>query len=75
MDDGPPEDGGARRPSPRRRVSVQEAAPMLGVSIFMVRALIRQRRLPYYKVGRRIVLDTADLDAYLLRHRVEARDA
>jgi len=72
MGDGPPEDG---RPSPRRRVSVQEAAPMLGVSIFMVRALIRQRRLPYYKVGRRIVLDTTDLDAYLLRHRVEARDA
>ena len=57
-----------------RRVSVQEAAPILGVSVFMVRALIRQRRLPYYKIGRRVVLDVADLEAYLLAHRVDARE-
>jgi excisionase family DNA binding protein len=69
------QDSEGRRPSARRKLSVQEAAPILGVSTFMVRTLIRQRRLPYYKVGRRIVLDTGDLDAYLLRHRVEARDA
>jgi len=53
---------------------VQEAAPILGVSVFMVRALIRQRRLPYYKIGRRVVLDVADLEAYLLAHRVDARE-
>ena len=58
----------------RRRVSVKDAAPLLGVSIFMVRSLIRQRRLPHYKIGRRIVLDVADLERYLLEHRVEARD-
>ena len=57
-----------------RRVSVQDAAPILGVSVFMVRALIRQRRLPYYKIGRRVVLDVADLEAYLLAHRVDARE-
>jgi excisionase family DNA binding protein len=62
-----------RPPAARRRLSVHEAAPILGVSTFMVRALIRQRRLPYYKVGRRVVLDVADLEAYLLEHRVEAR--
>jgi excisionase family DNA binding protein len=74
MDGGPLPENGSRRLSPRRRVSVQEAAPLLGVSTFMVRALIRQRRLPHYKIGRRIVLDTADLDAYLLRHRIEVRE-
>jgi len=58
----------------RRRVSVKDAAPLLGVSIFMVRSLIRQRQLPHYKIGRRIVLDVADLERYLLEHRVEARD-
>jgi excisionase family DNA binding protein len=49
-------------------------APLLGVSTFMVRSLIRQRRLPHYKIGRRIVLDVADVERYLLEHRVEARD-
>ena len=58
----------------RRRLSVQEAAPILGVSVFMVRALIRRRAVPYYRVGRRIVLDAEDLERYLRRHRVEARE-
>lgn len=66
--------GTGRSLAARRRVSVQEAAPILGVSTFMVRALIRQRQLPYYKIGRRIVLDVADLEAYLLQHRVDVRD-
>jgi len=46
----------------------------LGVSVFMVRALIRQRAVPYYRVGRRIVLDAEDLERYLRKHRVEARE-
>ena len=59
---------------PRRRLSVEEAAPILGVSVFMVRALIRQRAVPYYRVGRRIVLDAEDLERYLRKHRGEARE-
>ncbi len=62
------------RPHPHR-LSVEEAAPILGVSPFMVRALIRRRTLPYYRVGRRIVLDPEDLERYLRQHRVEAREA
>jgi excisionase family DNA binding protein len=61
-------------PACRRRLSVQEAAPILGVSTFMIRALVRQRRLPYYKVGRRIILDLTDLEAYLRQHRIEPRE-
>ncbi len=61
------------RGSPRR-LSVEEAAPILGVSVFMVRALIRQRAVPYYRIGRRIVLDAEDLERYLRQHRVEARE-
>jgi excisionase family DNA binding protein len=59
---------------PRRRLSVQEAAPILGVSVFMVRGLIRQRAVPFYRIGRRIVLDVEDLERYLRQHRVEARE-
>ena len=56
-----------------RRLSVEQAAPVLGVSVYMVRALVRQRRLPYYRVGRRIVLDQHDLEQFLQAHRVETR--
>ncbi len=59
---------------PRRRLSVDEAAPILGVPVFMLRALIRQRAVPYYRVGRRIVLDLEDLERYLRQQRVEARE-
>ena len=65
--------GNAHRPE-ALRLSVEEAAPLLGVSVYMVRSLIRQRRLPYHRVGRRIVLDRKDLERFLTAHRVEARE-
>ena len=58
----------------RTRLSVKEAAPILGVSVFTVRAWIRQRRLPFHRLGRRIVFDHADLERFLAAHRVEARE-
>ena len=58
-----------------RRLSVEEAAPILGVSVFTVRKLIRQRAVPYYRVGRRVVLDPDDLERYLRQHRVEPRES
>jgi len=57
-----------------RRLSAAEAAPFLGVSVFTVRKLIRQRAVPFYRVGRRVVLDAEDLERYLRVHRVEARE-
>jgi len=62
------------RPSDRRRLSVDEAAAILGVSVFTVRKLIRERAVPFYRVGRRVVLDAEDLERYLRVHRVEARE-
>ena len=67
-------DGAPVAPIDRRRCSVTEAAPVLGVSVYMVRALIRQRRLAYHRIGRRIVLDRQDLEQFLRAHRVEARE-
>ncbi|TME71032.1 MAG: helix-turn-helix domain-containing protein [Chloroflexi bacterium] len=53
-------------------LSVSEAATMLGVSHFTVRAWLRARLIPHYKLRRRIVLDRADVEAFLARRRVEA---
>ena len=61
-------------PLDRRRCSVAEAAPVLGVSVFTVRVLIRQRRLAYHRIGRRIILDRQDLEQFLRAHRVEPRE-
>ena len=57
-----------------QRLSVVEAAGRLGVSRFTVRSWLRQRRLAYHKLGRRVVLDEADVERFLEAHRVEARE-
>ncbi len=72
--DGGGSDGRPPGPIDRRRCSVTEAAPVLGVSVYMVRALIRQRRLAYHRIGRRIILDRQDLEQFLQAHRVEPRE-
>lgn len=56
-------------------ISVDEAARRLGVSKFTVRAWLRQRKLPFYQLGRRQVLDAADVERFLQASRVEAREA
>lgn len=56
-----------------RRLSVKGAAPILGVSAFTLRKWVRERRIPFHQVGRRIVLDRDDLEAFLRACRVEAR--
>ena len=55
------------------RLSVIGAAAVLGVSPFTVRKWVRERLLPYHRVGRRVVLDRRDLEAFLAENRVEAR--
>ena len=54
-------------------LTIAQAAERLGVSRFTVRSWLRQRRLAFHKLGRRIVLDQADVDAFLKGGRVEAR--
>jgi excisionase family DNA binding protein len=57
-----------------KRLSVDRAAPILGVSKFTLRRWLRERRLPFHQVGRRIILDRTDLEAFLRHCRVEARE-
>jgi excisionase family DNA binding protein len=37
----------------------------------LLRRLIQQRRIPFSRVGRRIVIAEADIEAYIERNRVE----
>jgi excisionase family DNA binding protein len=61
-------------PATTTKLTVTSAAARCGVSPFTLRTYLRRGRLPYFKVGRRIVLDSADVDAFLRACRVEARE-
>jgi excisionase family DNA binding protein len=52
------------------RVSVREAASFLGVSVPTVRRWIAEHHVPFYRLGRRILLDTDELTATLQAARV-----
>lgn len=52
--------------------SVVEAAGVLGVSPHTLRAWIRDRRIPFHRLGRRIMFAQADLQQFIRAHRVPA---
>ncbi len=58
----------------RQTLSVIEAAARIGVSPFTIRSWLRQRRLPFIRAGRRVLLTVDDVDHFLQTHRVEAED-
>ena len=53
-----------------RLLSQQEAAAYLGISYWMLRDLTFRGEVPHVKIGRRILVDRFDLDAYLDRAKI-----
>ena len=56
--------------SERRLLSQQDAASYLGVSYWTIRDLVFRHELPFLKIGRRILIDQIDLDAYVDRSKI-----
>jgi excisionase family DNA binding protein len=46
----------------------------MGISPHTVRMLVRQKLLTHYRVGRRIVILDVDIDAFMAKRRVPARE-
>ena len=46
------------------------AARFIGTTKFTLRRWARQRRIPHFRFGRRIVFAQADLEAFMKAHRV-----
>jgi excisionase family DNA binding protein len=56
----------------KRLYSIAETAEYLGRSVWSVRELIWNGKLPCVKVGRRIHLDILDLDQWIDRNKVKS---
>ena len=52
------------------KLSFGDAAPLLGISVHTLRHWARERRIPYFRCGRRVVFSRRDLDAFLRARRV-----
>jgi excisionase family DNA binding protein len=58
-----------------RNVSLEEGANRLGISPHTLRAWsVYQRKVPFLRMGRRILFKLSDLEAFEQQHRVEARE-
>jgi hypothetical protein len=55
----------------RQKVDINEAARISGMSVSWWRQRVFRKQVPFYKVGRRIVLDAEDIARVLDRCRVE----
>jgi excisionase family DNA binding protein len=58
----------------RQLISLQHAAARIGFTVHALRRWIRLRRLPYHRVGARIMLDEGDLERFIDECRVPARE-
>ena len=52
-------------------VGIQDASKHLAISISTLYRLTSQKRIPFYKVGGRVLFDIARLDEWLSGHAVE----
>lgn len=53
-------------------LTVQEAAEYANITIRMVRRLVAERRVPFYKIGKHVRLAVVDLDHLIEAGRVDA---
>ena len=51
-------------------LGIEELAGRLGITVRHVRRLVAERRLPYYKVGRLVRFNPAEIKEWLERRRV-----
>lgn len=56
-----------------RLLSIKQAAEYLGATIWFMRTLVWERRIPFLRLGKRIVFDRADLDTFITAEKQAAQ--
>jgi len=49
----------------QRQLNVSQAAELLGLSVHTIRAYVSQKRIPFRRIGARVVLDPDELQGWL----------
>jgi excisionase family DNA binding protein len=60
-----------RPPTSPQLLTIDEAATRMSMSTRYVRRLVAERRIPFYRLGRSVRIDPADLAAHVQSGRVE----
>lgn len=55
-------------------LTLQEGADQLRLSIHTIRSWVFQKRIPYVRLGRRVLLRREDLDEFVNKNVVEASE-
>jgi len=55
----------------KRLYSITDAADYLGLSTWTIREMVWKGKLPYIRFGRRKLVDVQDLDALILRNKID----
>lgn len=56
-------------------LDIKQAADRLGTPTRFIRRLVAERRIPFYKIGRYIRIDTKDLELFIEHGRVVDRQS
>ena len=57
-----------------KKLYLIDAAHAIGTNQFTLRRWVRERRIPHYRMGRRLVFSRTDLNAFLQAHRIPAAE-
>lgn len=55
----------------KKLLTKAEASDIMRISLAMLNRLLAQQRIPYIKLGARVLIEQKDIDAYLEQCRVE----
>ncbi len=55
----------------RRLVNIKEAALYIGLKVSTLYGWVSEKKIPYVKIGDRVLFDIADLDAFIEKSKVK----
>ena len=55
-------------------IGINDAAKELGVSVYGLRRWVAERKIPVVRLGRRVLIKREDLEDFIRRNRVPARE-
>ncbi|WP_339851146.1 helix-turn-helix domain-containing protein [Paenibacillus sp. FSL W7-1088] len=54
------------------RMSIKEAAPYIGASPYKLREMVREKKIPAYRIGNKIMFRKEALDKWILNQESES---